>query len=138
MTKTVDDLFSVITSDDGLMEFLWVVSLGEPISSDGEIYETGDTELAEFTYNLLFCPNDGIVRLEDIVTDPASSVRDQASSLSKHDVADLSDEDWIHLRDLLLEHGKGRGILCRYCDHILWSDREDFENHYREDKCWED
>lgn len=137
MNNTVNDLFSVITSDDGLMEFLWLIALGEPIPPDGDVYEAGDSELAEAIYALFFPIGEEITSLENIVTGSVVAVRTQAASLNERDVDGLSEGDWAQVRNLLLNHGKGRGIPCQYCECILWGGREEFENHYREERCWE-
>lgn len=130
-------LISIVTECDPLFTKLWTVALGEPVGPDGDVYEYGDSDLAEwvtdmFTGEVNYWPWE-LSRH----TSGCKKVWREGRTLTTKQVENLSSEGWEAVRNGVLSAHPLREIGCPHCQAPLPATEDAFHAHYQENKCWE-
>lgn len=136
--NTVERMIDLLTTDEKVRNYLWVVANGEPVAPVGEVFEYGDSELLELVEDMFNGKVEGLPSrvVRRLAHDP--ELRAKADQITDEDRDTLTMEDWGKIR-----HGLMNAVLvdvdvaCRYCGKPVKANEQDMQEHYLKIKCWD-
>lgn len=136
--NTETTLVDAITGSRDLFAWLLPVAVGVPVGPDGDVFEYGDEQLAEWVIQTVSgetvnWPSDLNRRIS-----MNSTLWAKLRTLTEDEVLSLDDEGWARVRNGLLTAHPDRMVPCMYCATLVAASESAIHQHYRDDMCWND
>lgn len=134
---TESKLAELVVSNPHLFAFLWPVALGEPVGPDGEVFEYGDEQLADLVVELFTGETQNWPAELNRLVSLDAKFWEVGRTIPLDEIEGLNDRGWGVVRDALLNALPSRVLACPHCRVKILATVENFHQHYRTAKCWD-